>query len=226
MGHFKIKTIIEIGGNNGEDTMKYAEACNVLYVFEPVPYLADKLRGMFEANPKVKVIQKAVSDFNGTARFGISGPNHNWNLGCSSLNEFNPNIHSEWPGRPDFNMMEYIDVDVIRLDDFIREEGIESIEFLHVDAQGSDLKVLQSLGTEIHKVKAGRCEASNTVALYKDVDNSANSIMRHLSLNGYYFPAIFNHYGDQIKIEDLPNSTEEVDIWFESIALFGHTIKQ
>ena len=226
MGYYTKKIIIEIGGNNGEDTMKYAEACDVLYVFEPVPYLADKLRGMFEGNPKVKVIQKAVSDFNGTARFGISGPNHNWNLGCSSLNEFNPNIVEEWPGRPDFNMMEYIDVDVIRLDDFIREEGIEYVDFLHIDAQGSDLKVLQSLGTEVHKVKAGRCEASNTVELYKDVDNSANSIMRHLNLNGYYMKAIFNHYGDQIQIDELPNSTEEVDIWFESIAIFGHTIKE
>jgi len=219
-----MKTIIEVGGNDGGHTLEYLNACDVLYVFEPVPYLADKLKGMFVDNPKVKVIQKAVSDFNGTARFGISGPNYNWNLGCSSLNEFNPNLVEEWPDRPDFNMMEYIDVDVIRLDDFIKSEGIESIDFLHIDAQGSDLKVLQSLGTEVHKVKAGRCEAANTVALYKDVDNSANSIMKHLNLNGYYMKAIFNHFGDQIKIEDLPNSTEEVDIYFESITQF-ETIK-
>jgi FkbM family methyltransferase len=218
-----MKTIIEVGGNDGGHTLEYLNACDVLYVFEPVPYLADKLRGMFEGNAKVKVIQKAVSDFNGTARFGISGPNYNWNLGCSSLNEFNPNLAEEWPDRPDFNMMEYIDVDVIRLDDFIKSEGIESIDFLHIDAQGSDLKVLQSLGTEVHKVKAGRCEAANTVALYKDVDNSANSIMKHLNLHGYYMKAIFNHYGDQIKIEDLPKSTEEVDIYFESITQFETT---
>jgi FkbM family methyltransferase len=220
-----MKTIIEVGGNDGGHTLEYVNACDVLYVFEPVPYLADKLRGMFVDNQKVKVIQKAVSDFNGTARFGISGPNYNWSLGCSSLNEFNPNLAEEWPGRPDFNMMEYIDVDVIRLDDFIKSEGIQSIDFLHIDAQGSDLKVLQSLGTEVHKVKAGRCEAANTVALYKDVDNSANSIMKHLNLNGYYVKTIFNHFGDQIKIEDLSNSTEEVDIWFESITLFEHTTK-
>ena len=138
-------------------------------------------------------------------------------------NEFNPNINELWPGRRDFNMIEYIDVDVIRLDDFIKSEGIESIDFLHIDAQGSDLKVLQSLGTEVHKVKAGRCEAANTVELYKDVDNSANSIMKHLNLNGYYVKTIFNHFGDQIKIEDLPNSTEEVDIYFESITQFETT---
>ena len=220
-----MKTIIEVGGNDGGHSVQYANACDVLYIFEPIPYLASKLKGMFEWNPNVKIIQKAVSDFNGKARFGISGPNYNWSLGCSSLNEFNPNINELWPGRRDFNMIEYIDVDVIRLDDFIKSEGIQSIDFLHIDAQGSDLKVLQSLGTEVHKVKAGRCEAANTVELYKDVDNSANSIMKHLNLNGYYVKTIFNHFGDQIKIEDLPNSTEEVDIWFESITLFEHTTK-
>jgi FkbM family methyltransferase len=219
------KVIIEVGANDGGNTVQYLEACDVLYVFEPVPYLADKLRGMFEGNPKVKVIQKAVSDFNGTARFGISGPNYNWNLGCSSLNEFNPDLNELWPGRPDFNMIEYIDVDVIRLDDFIKSEGIENINYLHIDAQGSDLKVLQSLGTEIQKVKAGRCEAANTVSLYKDVDNSTYSIMKHLSLNGFYIKTIFNHHGDQIKIDELPNSTEEVDIWFESIDVFQNNLR-
>jgi FkbM family methyltransferase len=88
-----MKTIIEVGGNDGGHSVQYANACDVLYIFEPIPYLASKLKGMFEWNPNVKIIQKAVSDFNGKARFGISGPNYNWSLGCSSLNEFNPNIN-------------------------------------------------------------------------------------------------------------------------------------
>ena len=35
MGYYTKKIIIEIGGNNGEDTMKYAEACDfsVQYIF-------------------------------------------------------------------------------------------------------------------------------------------------------------------------------------------------
>jgi hypothetical protein len=49
--------------------------------------------------------------------------------------------------------------------------------------------------------------------------------MKHLNLNGYYIKTIFNHFGDQIIIDELPNSTEEVDIYFESIATFGHTTK-
>lgn len=211
------KVIIEVGSNSGEDTIGYAAQADKLYCFEPVPKLAQKLKGMFVDNPNVIVSDIAISDTNGTAKFGISGPNEDWNLGCSSLNEFNPNIHSEWTGRPDFNMMEYIDVQTKRLDTFIEEEGIEEIDFIHIDAQGSDFKVLQSLGDKISIVKAGRCEAANKVALYKDVDNSAESIMKYLNLNGFYIVTIFNHFGDQITIDELPNSTEEVDIYFKKI---------
>ena len=209
------KIIIEVGGNQGTDTIRYAEDCDKLFVFEPVPYLADGLRERFKTNERVEVIQSAVSDKteNGV-KFGISGPNHSWNLGCSSLNEFNPNINEQWPGRPDFNMMDYIDVTTVTLKDFIHTHNIKEVEYLHIDAQGSDFKVLQSLGDMVGRVKAGRCEAANKVNLYKDVDNNVYSIINWLESNGFKVVALNNHHNQPITIDELPNSTEEVDVHF------------
>jgi FkbM family methyltransferase len=212
-----MKVIIEVGANSGEDTVKYAEQ-GKLFTFEPVPSMAENLRKMFSENKNVIVIEKAVSDFNGTSRFGISDPHRGCaNMGCSSLNEFTDGIHDLWKGRPDFNHVEYLEVNVIRMDTFIEENGITEVEYLHCDAQGSDFKVIQSFGDKLKILKAGRCEAANKVALYKDTDNSVYSIIMFLENNGFKITKLNNHFHQEISREDLPTSTEEVDIHFERI---------
>ena len=221
------KIIIEVGGNQGTDTIRYAEHCDKLFVFEPVPLLAERLRDKFKDNTKVQIIQSAVSDkTENNVKFGISGPDYTHGAGCSSLNEFNPNIRNEWffsngsgerSYRDDFAHMEYIEVTTVTLKDFIHAHNIKEVEYLHIDAQGSDLKVLQSLEGMAERVKAGRCEAANRVNLYKDVDNNVYTIMNWLNNNGFKVVALNNHHGELITIDDLPNSTEEVDIHFQRI---------
>ena len=212
-----MKVIIEVGANSGEDTIRNDEQ-GKLYTFEPVPVMGDNLRNMFSENENVTVVEKAVSDFNGISQFGISDPQRGCaNMGCSSLNKFTDNIHNIWKGRPDFNHVEYIDVEVTRMDTFIEENGITEVEYLHCDAQGSDFKVIQSFGTKLSILKAGKCEAANKVALYKGADNSVYSIMMFLEDNGFKITKLNNHFHQEINREDLPLSTEEVDIHFERI---------
>jgi FkbM family methyltransferase len=212
-----MKTIVEIGANTGGDTINYAKE-SILYTIEPVPVLAQNIKNMFLHNPNVKVYELAISDYNGTAKFGISDPRFGAaNMGCSSLNQFNDDIHNKWPGRPDFSMIEYVDVKVMRMDTFIELEGIQQIDYLHCDAQGSDFKVLQSFGDKISILKSGKCEAANTVDLYKDVDNSIYSIIKFLEENGFKITQLNNHFNQPITVADLPHSTEEVDVHFERI---------
>jgi FkbM family methyltransferase len=210
-----MKVIIEVGANSGEDTVRYAEL-RKLFTFEPVPVMADNLRNMYSHKENVSIIQKAVSDYNGVSRFGISDPHRGCaNMGCSSLNEFTDNIHNLWGNRPDFNHVGYLDVEVIRMDTFIEENEITEVEFLHCDAQGSDLSVLKSFGNKINILKAGRCEAANKVALYKGVDNSVYSIINFLESNGFTISKINNHHNEEITKDYLPFSTEEVDVYFQ-----------
>ncbi len=46
---------------------------------------------------------------------------------------------------PDFNVTDTIDVDVIKLKDFINDNNIDKIDYLHCDVQGHDLEVLIGL---------------------------------------------------------------------------------
>ena len=215
-----MKIIIEVGANSGGDSIKYVSQSNtLLYAFEPVPYLGNNLTGSLDdaGFKNYKLIRSAVSDIDGKAIFNISGPDESHNFACSSLNQFSDGIDGKWGGRSDFAHIDSLEVDTIRLDTFIEQEGIKEIEYLHIDAQGSDFNVLKSLGDKVNIVKAGKCEASNIVALYKDVDNSVYSIIGWLGNNGFKITTINNHFGHPIGINDLPYSTEEVDINFERI---------
>jgi FkbM family methyltransferase len=212
-----MKTIIEIGANNGLHTFDFvAQPDTFLYTFEPVPVLGDWLvqRLNEQGYKNYKLLRYAVSDTEGLQKFHLSDPGGNY--GCSSLNDYTDNLNEVWPGRVDFMVSQTIDVRTIRMDTFIEQEGIEEIDYFHCDAQGNDFKVLQSFGKHLHKIKFGRVEAANTVSLYK-IDNSAESIMKWLNLNGFMITAVHNHFQQPIDIADLPNSTEEVDIYFEPI---------
>lgn len=117
-------------------------------------------------DPRIHVIPSAVADFDGTATFYID---ENGDHGCSSLYPFVKGIEGRWPGRSDLKATGRVQVPVLRLDTFIREQGIERIDYLHIDAQGADLQVLRGLGAEAERVKAGRVEAATrrATALYR-----------------------------------------------------------
>ena len=153
-----------------------------VYAFEPTPYLVDRFLKVFERGlPGVFIpIQKAVSDIEGTLMFNVASKKP----GCSSLNEFSDNLNETWPEVRDFKVTDQIEVETIRLDNFIKENRIEQIDHFHCDVQGNDLKVLKSLGDDIEKVVSGRVEAYNYSPLYKNTDNSVPLIIEYLESKG------------------------------------------
>lgn len=214
-----MRTIIEIGANDGNDTLKFVgQPDTFLYTFEPVPIMADYVIQKLENSgyKNYKMMRYAVTDTDGLQQFHLSDPGGNY--ACSSLNQFTDDIKEQWPGRADFITTATIDVQTIRMDTFIEREGIEQIDYFHCDAQGNDFKVLQSFGKHLNKIRFGRVEAANKVSLYKS-DNSATTIMKWLNINGFMITAVHNHFGQPIEINDLSNSTEEVDIYFEPMNL-------
>lgn len=161
-------TIFDVGANDGST---FAELVKLqpwhrFYAFEPTPELVEKLRERFAPYRRFHLVPKAVGDTPGWADFNVAGQS-DW--GCSSLLDFADGLERTWPGRTDFAVTKRIQVEVIRLDAFIREHRIRRIDFLHIDTQGTDLKVLHSLGDEIRRVRAGVIEVpqNREVMLYR-----------------------------------------------------------
>jgi FkbM family methyltransferase len=128
------------------------------------------------------IVPKAVSDYNGTAEFNVAG---NWDWGCSSLLKFSRKSQTDWPGRTDFHVTYKLNVDVIRLDTFIEENGITKIDHLHIDTQGSDLNVMKGLGEYLHIVTEGKLEAGTSDDVLYEGQNKLNDCIKFLLLNGF-----------------------------------------
>jgi FkbM family methyltransferase len=169
--------------------MHYAGDDAIVYAFEPTPRMIDILEEKSKGVANYRIVKKAVADYNGKSTFFISG-NQDW--GCSSLNTFNDNLDHTWPGRTDFKVTDQIEVDVIRLDGFIEEHGIQEIEFFHCDTQGKDMEVLMGMGIHLRKIKRGVIEMAtkHDTKLYKDQKYLVEDAVGFLNDNGFGIDAI------------------------------------
>jgi FkbM family methyltransferase len=174
-----MKTIFEVGAHKGGDTAIWlSDKENIVYSFEPVPTYIKKLKKQFKNNKNFHLIETAVDTSEEQRIFNIS-------KGCSSLHEFSDNLTEIWPDRHDWKVADKIIVFTIRLDTFIKQNDIQKIDYLWVDAQGNDFNVLKSLGSYINIVQEGRCEAAYNISLYKNTINDVDTIVAWLTKNNF-----------------------------------------
>ena len=198
--------MFDVGAHFGEDSLDPTRNNQdiICYAFEPTAELVDRLVGA-SANfaDRYKVIQCAIADFDGEADFHLVKED----TGSSSLNEFADNLSETWPDRTDFVVRDTVKVNVYRLDTWLKANAphITEIEYLHIDAQGSDLAVLKGLGDMIGIVKAGVVEVpqSEAVKLYK-TQHSKEETIDFLTNNGF-------------KIVTIKSQQNEDNIYFERI---------
>ncbi len=177
-----MKTIIEVGANRGVDTRNFLSVAeNRVFAFEPTLELMVYMNDQFKHFPNYFPMPMAIDIENGWKWFNIAGT-EDW--GCSSFYQFNPDIIEKW-NRPDFHFTNRYRVPTIRLDTFMEIYGVQEIEYLWIDTQGNDFRVLQSLGDKISLVKSGRCECALSFSLYSDVDNTHTSIVPWLQNHGF-----------------------------------------
>ena len=201
-----MKIFFDVGAHEGTDSIPLAKSNPdaLFYAFEPNPHMVAHLKKETKDLSNYIIIEKAVSDFNGKSNFNICklGP-----TGVSSLLEFSKTARTNWRGFF-LSVDEKIEVDVIRLDSFIEENNISSIEYLHVDTQGSDLKVLNGLGKYLSIVKQGQVEAAvRPESLYVN-QNTYQDTMSFLTNNGF----------DIVKI-DAEGGMRECNIKFKKFDL-------
>ena len=201
-------TFFDVGANSGTDSLHVARARSdaIVYAFEPTPRLIEHLKTSSAGLNNYIIVPKAVSNYHGQTTFYISG-NADW--GCSSICKFNDNLEQTWPGRTDFKVTDQVTVDVIKLVDFIHENNIQNIDYLHVDAQGQDLEVLMGLEDKINIVKAGVIEmpTSHNTKLYENQKYLKDDAIKFLTKNGFTIEGVHSNDGQ----------CNEVNIFFSKI---------
>lgn len=184
-----VNVYLDVGANNGSWGIGQArkEKDCLVYAFEPTPFLIDIIKEKSKDLDNYFLVPMAVSDASGIKKFNISG-NGDW--GCSSLLEFKKKeeVGKNWPGRNDIGKTDEVEVECVRLDEFCSREKIERINFLHCDAQGADLQVLNSLGENVGKILlAGEVEVASKseVSIYADQTSTLENLQRWMVKYGF-----------------------------------------
>jgi FkbM family methyltransferase len=176
-------TYFDIGANDGDSTLPFARTGHTVWAFEPHPGFCDIIRRKASGLTNYRLVQKAVSDYDGRSEFHVYGSED-----CSSLSAPMPGHESVWPHLREGSMdtLWTIQVEVTTLATFIRENRIRRVDWLHCDAQGHDLRVLKGLGDYSRIVAAGvvECASSPDVALYEGHCHR-DGVVEWLESNGF-----------------------------------------
>ena len=140
------KTILDFGAHDLRDTLILAEAFPdaKIYAFEANPEYYSICVNNNRFPDRITVTHKAISNQNGTISFYLTPGN----IGASSV--LKP---LDWiPWTNDKTVNEII-VEATRLDTWLEQNGIDQVDVVWMDAQGSELLCLQGMGSYLDKVK-------------------------------------------------------------------------
>ena len=178
--------ILEAGAHKGSDTVELAKMwpTGTIHAFEPVPNIFKKLVKKTGNYKNVLCYQLALGNVTGSDKMYISTGASD---GSSSL--LSPKKHLDI--FPTVYFDEKIQVSIVTLDDWARENNIKSIDFLWLDLQGMELKVLQS----------GRSILKTVNAIYSEVS----------SIEGYEHQNLYSELRDWLEKEGFHVEREAVE---------------
>ena len=198
-------TVLDIGGCEGEESIRYSRIFpnSNIFTFEPLPknqeLVIENIK-KYDAN-NVKLIPYAISDKAGISHFYVSSghPENqssdlDWDFGNKSSSLLPPvssNNH-KW-----LKFDEKIDVPTITLHSFLIDNLIEEVDFIHMDVQGAELKVLLGAQDFIKNIKAVWLEVSD-LEIYKS-QPLRKDVERFMKSHGFYLvkSEMQGNFGDQ-----------------------------
>jgi FkbM family methyltransferase len=176
---------IDVGAHLGEYSFGAALVNPKLtvFAFEPDLKTASKRLGLL---PNYIVIPMAVSGVDGVGHFFVNSQPM-----CSSMLPLNPEGVAIYQSRgvlaksPDFRIEKEIVVPCTRLDTFMSLTGIESVQFLKIDAQGTDFEVVKSAGERLRTINRILLEVpSGDVHLYQN-ECSKEEVVAYMKNAGF-----------------------------------------
>lgn len=169
-----------------------------VFAFEPNMQLAAK---MFGALPNIIVVPMAVSETDGCSEFNITAAPHS-----GSLLPLDADNARRWIGQ-DIRVVSKTLVPTIRLDTFMNLSGIQTVDYMKIDAQGADLAVLKSSGDRIKDFRKIHLEVSVTAHPLYCGSATKEETVEFLEARGF----------ELVAVESQSDGQEE-NLTFENIA--------
>lgn len=143
----EVETIVEVGSRDAIDAIELSDYFKKhVYAFECNPEGIEICRKNIGKNPNVTLVEKAAWVHTGSIYFfPFDNPGDDRNIGASSCFPLR--------SKPLRKYQTKIDVDAIRLDEWMDEVGLETIDLLCMDCEGATWQVLRGLGDKLQHVK-------------------------------------------------------------------------
>lgn len=173
--------IFDIGANVGEYSemiIKHCDKLNIkyqLHLFEPQKECVEVLLSKFNTNSNVFINNVAVSNENGCIDFYME------TKGASSSSIYKREV---------FVKSEIVQVNTIKLDDYIVKHNIDKINFIKIDVEGHELEVLKSVKNSFDKIENMQFEYGGT---YLDSKCTLNEV--YVLLRDYFYIGKINSNG-------------------------------
>lgn len=157
--------ILDIGANCGQTTAELLKVMPgaTIFAFEPDPRAIAKFRRNI-SHPRVQLQECAVGAENGTISFHqSSGAEHlaeyadGWDQSGSIRK---PRSHLQvWPW---VKFDKQIEVPIVRLDDWAKQHGIKSVDFIWADVQGAESDLIEGASGILSATRYFYTEYSNS----------------------------------------------------------------
>ena len=138
-----------------------------VFAFEPSPACFSRLRRNLSCFTRALSYDRAVSDENGPVWLRLHPHENGW----GSL-------------FPDRDLLERIQVDSIRLDDWAQAVGLERLDFIKMDIEGSEYAALLGARTLLGRFRPVVVAELNSVCLARS-QRTPDDVLRLLSYAGY-----------------------------------------
>lgn len=172
-------TWIDVGAHSGESSLQPAIENPRLTIFAFEPNLARAARLIGRAS-NYFVVPAAIAEHDGSAKFYINAADV-----ASSLLPLNESAAQTWIGGEVLRVESTLTVPTMRLDTFLNSVGIDSVDFLKIDAQGADLAVVRSAGTRLKDIRKIKIEVDITAKRLYEGSAGAEEVLAFMRAAGF-----------------------------------------
>jgi FkbM family methyltransferase len=199
LGDVSAPTIFDIGANRGDTIAEYRAAFKqaTIHAFEPTPELAVSLDSRFRNDSKIRIVNKAIGDREGIATFH--------RMSDDLLNSLLPYQVSD--SRYHGVVQERsIEVAVTSIDNYCRDNRIDSVHLVKLDIQGAEKLALAGARSMLG---SGRIECVYLEICFLPVYENQTlfgDIEDHLTRVGYRLFGIYEMYRERNGCLDFCNA--------------------
>ena len=146
----------QVGANDGKSGDPFFHLVNLLkwngIMFEPVPYVFEKLKNNYKNNKNIYLENKALTIEGGNLKFYYLKKSNNPNLPqwYDQIGSFNLEVLKKHKSSiPDFeNLLTHSEVKTTNFDEIIKEYKLKNIDLIFIDTEGYDYEIIKMIPFE------------------------------------------------------------------------------